>query len=80
MEAFGLEMDGALFTSATSLSLFMEAFGLEAEEELSTFASQTWTEGAWTGKWHTEQKEVWLNQIREVQSDVEAGERASREQ
>ena len=53
--------------NTTSLSLFMEAFGLEVEEELSTMATQTWEEGAWTGKWHTEQKEAWLNQIREVQ-------------
>ena len=53
--------------NTTSLSLFMEAFGFEVEEELSTMATQTWEEGAWTGKWHTEQKEAWLNQIREVQ-------------
>ena len=78
LEAFGLEVEGALLTAATSLSLFMEAFGLEAEEELSTMATQTWTEGAWTGKWHTEQKEAWLSQIRKVQSDVGAGERACR--
>ena len=51
----------------TSLSLLMKAFGLEVEEDLSTMATQTWAEGAWTGKWHTEQKEAWLNQIREVQ-------------
>ena len=51
----------------TSQSLFMKAFGLEVEEELSAMAIQTWAEGAWTGKWHTEQKEAWLNQIREVQ-------------
>ena len=28
--------------STTSLSLFMEAYGLEAEEELSTLATQYW--------------------------------------
>ena len=33
-----------------SLSLFMEAFGLEVEEELSTMATQYWTEGVWTEK------------------------------
>ena len=54
--------------STTSLSLFMmEAFGPEVEEELSTLATQYWAEGVWTGKWCTEQKEAWLNQIREVQ-------------
>ena len=42
--------------STISLSLSMEAFGIEVEEELSTMATQTWAEGAWTGKWHTEQK------------------------
>ena len=36
-------------------------------------ATQTWAEGAWTGKWHTEQKEAWLNQIREVQVRGPAG-------
>ena len=41
--------------SATSSSLFMEAFGLGVEEELSSMATQTWAEGAWVGKWHTEQ-------------------------
>ena len=40
--------------STTSLSLFMEANGLEVEEELSTMATQYWTEGAWTGKWRHE--------------------------
>ena len=54
--------------STTSLSLFMEAFGLGVEEELSTMASQTWAEGAWIGKWHTEKKEAWMSQIFEVQT------------
>ena len=40
----------------TSLSLFLEVYGLEAEEELSTVATQAWAEGACIGKWHTEQK------------------------
>ena len=53
--------------STTSLSLFMEAFGLEVEEELSTMATQTRAEGTWSGKWHTEQKEAWLNQVLEIQ-------------
>ena len=53
--------------NTTSLSLFMEAFGLEGEEELSTVATRTWAEGAWTGKWYTEPKEAWLHQTREVQ-------------
>ena len=53
--------------STSSLSLFMEAFVLQVEEKLSTVAAQTWAEGAWTGRWHTEQKDAWLNQIREVQ-------------
>ena len=34
----------------TSLSLFMEAYGLEAEEELSTMATQYWAEEVWTRK------------------------------
>ena len=54
--------------STTSLSLFMEVFGLEGEEELPIMATQTWAEGAWIGKWHTEQKEAWLNQVFEVQT------------
>ena len=33
--------------STTSLSLFMAAYGLEADEELSTLATQYWAEGAW---------------------------------
>ena len=45
----------------------MEAFGLEVEDELSTMATPSWAEEAWTGKWHTAQKEAWLNQIREIQ-------------
>ena len=32
--------------STTSLSLFMEAYGLEAEDEISTMATQYWAEGA----------------------------------
>ena len=36
--------------STTSLSMFLEAFGFEVEEELSTVATQTWTEGARIGK------------------------------
>ena len=48
---------------STSLSLFMEAFGLKVEEEVSTVATRTWAEGAWMGKWHTEQKEAWLNLV-----------------
>ena len=43
----------------------METYGLEVEE-LSTMATQYW-DGVWTGKWRHEQKEAWLNQIREVQ-------------
>ena len=53
--------------STTSLSLFIEVLGFEVEEELSTKATQFWAEGVWTGKWSHEQKEAWLNQIREVQ-------------
>ena len=53
--------------STTSLSLFIEAFGLEVEEELSTMATQAWAEGAGIGKWYTEQKEPWMNQILQVQ-------------
>ena len=52
----------------TSLSLFMEAFGHEVEEELSTKATETWAEGVWVGKWFTEQKEAWMEQICEVQT------------
>ena len=50
--------------STTSLPLFMEASGLDVEEEL---ANQTWAEGVWIGKWHTEQREAWLNLVLEVQ-------------
>ena len=39
-------------------STSLQAFGVEVEEELSTTATQTWAEGAWMGKWHTEQKEA----------------------
>ena len=31
-------------------------------------ATQTWAEGAWIGKWHTEQQEAWMKQIFEVQT------------
>ena len=51
----------------TSLSFFVEADGLEAEEELSTLATQYWAEGVWTGKWHHEQRQAWVRQIQEVQ-------------
>ena len=54
--------------STTSLSLFMEAFGLEVEEDLSTLATLYWAEGVWTGKWYQEQKEAWMNQVRQVQT------------
>ena len=50
-----------------SLSLFMEADSLEVKEELSTLATQCWAGRVWTGKWHHEQSEAWLNQVREVQ-------------
>ena len=53
--------------STTSLSLFMEAYGLGVEEEVSTLATQYWAEGVWTGKWHHEQREAWMKQVREVQ-------------
>ena len=36
---------------STSLSLSTEVYGLEAEEELSTMATQAWAEGLWIGKW-----------------------------
>ena len=45
-----------------------EACGLDVEEELSTMATQCWSEGVWTGKWRHEQREAWMRQIREVQS------------
>ena len=54
--------------STTSLSLFMEVNGLEVEDEISTMATQYWAEGVWTGKWSHVQKEVWMTQIREVQT------------
>ena len=41
---------------------FMEAFGLVVEEEFSTIATQTWTEGVWAGRWCTEEKEAWMVQ------------------
>ena len=51
-------------------SLFKEGCGLEVEEELSTMATQTWAKVAWTGKWNTEQKEAWTNQVLEVERQV----------
>ena len=54
-------------SSTISLSLFMDVIGLEVEQALSTLAAQYWAEGVWIGKWHHEQKEVWMNQICEVQ-------------
>ena len=53
--------------STTSLSLFMEACGIVVEEELATSATQYWAEGVWTGKWHHEQREASMRQVREVQ-------------
>ena len=44
----------------------MEAFGLEVEEELSTLATQWRAEGVWKGKRYHEQKEAWMQQVREV--------------
>ena len=38
-------------------------------------ATQTWAQGMWIGKWHTEQKEAWMIQIG---SDVETSERTYR--
>ena len=48
---------GAFFNEVRPL--FMEVFGLDVEEELSTMATQTWAEGTWMGKWHTQQEEAW---------------------
>ena len=62
--------------NTTSLSLFMEAYGLEVEEDLSTLATQNWAEGVWTRKWHHEQREAWMKQIREVQMWRQVGGRA----
>ena len=45
-----------------------KTFGFEVEEELSTMATLTWTDGAWIGKWLIEQKEAWMKQIFEVQT------------
>ena len=53
---------------STSLSLFLGAYGLEVEEDLSFIATQTWTERAWIGNWHTEQKEAWMKKIFEVRT------------
>ena len=49
--------------STASLSWFMEAYGLEP----STMTTRHWAEGVWIGKWHLEQKEAWMKQVREVQ-------------
>ena len=49
---------GAGKKESTLLSLFLEVYGLEAEEELSTVATQAWAEGVCIGKWHTEPKKV----------------------
>ena len=40
------------------LSLFLEVYGFEAEEELSTMATQAWAKGVCVGKRHTEQKNM----------------------
>ena len=53
--------------STTSMSLFMEACGLDVKEELSTLAAQYLAERVWTEKWHHEQREAWMKQVREVQ-------------
>ena len=45
----------------------MEAYGFEVEEELSTSATRYWADGVWTRKWHHEEREAWMNQVREVQ-------------
>ena len=47
---------GAGKKESTLLCLFLEVYGLEAEEELSTVATQAWAEGVCIGKWHTEKK------------------------
>ena len=61
--------------STTSLSLCMEADGLEVEEELSTMATRCWAEGAWTGKWSHERKEISLDEADSGGPNVETGER-----
>ena len=53
---------------STSLSLFLEACGLEVEYELPVMATQTWTDGAWIGKWDTEPREAWMKETFEVQT------------
>ena len=59
----------AVKKSTTSLSLFMDVFGLEVEEDLSTLATQyIGAEGVWTAKWHQEQREAWMKQVRELQT------------
>ena len=56
---FGRQMTAAVVKkSTTSLSLFMETYGLEVEEELSTMATQYWTDGVWTGNGVTSKKQL----------------------
>ena len=54
--------------STTSLSLFMAAYGFEVEEELSTMATQYWTE----------RRKRSVDEANSRSSDVETGERICR--
>ena len=60
-------MEAAAGKKYDFLVLVHETFCLEVEEELSTLATQCWTEGVWMEKWHHEQREAWTKQVREVQ-------------
>ena len=44
------------------------SLSFEVEEELSTMATEYWSESVWTGTWRHELKEAWVRQIREVQT------------
>ena len=60
--------------SATLLSFFVETYGPEAEEELSTMATQYWAEGVWTRKMES-RAERSLDEANSRRSHVETGER-----
>ena len=60
----------------STLIRWWAAYGLEAEEELSTLATQYWAEGAWTGKMVYRTKRS-LDETGSRSSDVETGKRSS---
>ena len=49
-----LKLRRQLAAAAGKESTSLSFYGLAVEEELSTMATQAWAEGAWIGKWQTE--------------------------